>query len=162
MSITKKMILPVMAAAVVGVSAIGLGTAAAQSNADTLVEKIASRFNLNQDEVQAVFDEAREEKQAEHQAELSDKLQAKVDDGTITAEQKTLLEEKLAELREERQANRDSELTKEERREQGQQNREAFEAWAEENNIPLDELDLHGPHGHGHGKHRGGDDQVED
>ena len=162
MSITKKMIVPVLAAAVVGVSAIGLGTVAAQSSGDTLVEKIASRFNLSQEEVQAVFDETRQEKQAEHQAKLGEKLQAKVDDGTITAEQKTLLEEKLAQQREEHQANRDSELTKEERHEQRQQNREAFEAWAEENNIPLDELDLHGPHGHGHGKHRGGDDQVED
>ncbi len=156
MKITKKMILPVLALTVVGASVLGTSaTVSADSNVDSLVEKIASRFNLNQDEVQAVFDEARDEKHAEHQAELSENLQAKVDDGTITAEQMTLIEQKLEEKRAQREANRDQDLTREERRVQHEQEREEFKTWAEENNIPLEELDLRqhkgpgGPHRHG-------------
>ena len=156
MKVTKKMILPAMALTVVGASVLGSSAAvSAQSTGDSLVEKITSRFSLNQDEVQAVFDEVHDEKRAEHQAELSENLQAKVDDGTITAEQKTLIEQKLEEKQAEREANRDQDLTREERREQHEQEREEFKTWAENNNIPLEQLEL-GP-GKGHrGLHRQG------
>lgn len=158
MNITKKMILPALALTVVGASVLGMSaTVSADSNGDSLVEKIASRFNLNQDEVQAVFDEVHDEREAEHKAEMNEKLQAKVDDGTITAEQKTLLEQKLEEQHQKHEENRDQDLTREERKQQHEQEREEFKAWAEENNIPFDELDLRpdkgGPGGH---RHRGG------
>lgn len=140
-----------------GASIIGVNAVSAETPGDTLVEKIATRFNLNQDEVQAVFDEQRAEREAERATQLSERLQAKVDDGTITAEQKTTLEAKLAEMRDQHEASRDSDLTREELRDQHQEARDELQSWAAENNIPLDELlplqggGHGGPGGIGHG-----------
>ncbi len=92
---------------VIAGSLIGANAASAQtSNGSSLVDKIVAKFNLNKDEVQAVFDEERTEQQAERTAEMSDKLQDKVDSGDITAEQKTLIEQKMAEQQTAREAER--------------------------------------------------------
>lgn len=117
-------------AGIAGTTTLAATAVNAQSNGDTLVEKIASKFNLNKSDVQAVFDEAHDEHEAEKQAEFSDDLQDKVDSGDITAEQKTLIENKFKEL----QGQRDS-------------NRQALEDWAEQNNI--DAKYLHMGHGRG-------------
>lgn len=109
------------AAVVTGIGAAGALTATvanAQSTGDTLVERIASRFNLNSDEVQEVFDQAQDERQAEQLTDFSEDLQDKVDDGDITAEQKTLIENKAKELQDQREAERDE-----------------LETWAEQNGI---------------------------
>lgn len=91
------------AAVVAGISGgvlIGANSVSAQTSGESLVERIATTFNLDSSEVQVVFDEAREEKQAERQANATEKLQEKVDDGTITEDQKTIIEEARAALRE--------------------------------------------------------------
>lgn len=117
-------------AGIAGTTTLAATAVNAQSNGDSLVEKIASKFNLNKSDVQAVFDESHDEHEAEKQAEFSDDLQDKVDSGDITAEQKTLIENKFKEL----QVQRDS-------------NRQALEDWAEQNNI--DAKYLHMGHGRG-------------
>jgi hypothetical protein len=117
-------------AGIAGTTTLAATAVNAQSNGDSLVEKIASKFNLNKSDVQAVFDEAHDEHEAEKQAEFSDDLQDKVDSGDITAEQKTLIENKFKEL----QVQRDS-------------NRQALEDWAEQNNIDAKYLYM----GHGRG-----------
>lgn len=86
----------------------------------TLVDRIATKFNLNKDEVQAVFNEDRAAKEAERINLISEELQAAVDDGDITADQKALIETKLKEL----QATRASERT-------------ALQEWADANSIDL-------------------------
>ncbi|MDQ5885383.1 MAG: hypothetical protein QG645_547 [Patescibacteria group bacterium] len=89
------------------------------NNSDgSLVDKVASKFNLNKQEVQSVFDEDRQAHQAEQKAERSTELQSKVDDGTITAEQKTAIEKKM----EETHASRE-------------QSKASLEEWAKQNNI---------------------------
>lgn len=117
-------------ATTLGVSSIAsLGIASAHGGSEgSMAEKIATKFNINQDEVQAVFDETREEHQAERQAKMSERLQGAVDDGSLTTEQKTLIENKLTELRATMEAEH-----------------EALDAWAEQNSI--DAKYLMGGHG---------------
>lgn len=118
----KKPLLIAGAIATIGmVGASTLSVAAAQSAShDSLVDKLASRFNLNKDEVRSVFEEAKQDRQAERQAEVSQELQGFVESGDITAEQKTLIEAKLDEVRSSFETERAS-----------------LEAWAEEQGIDL-------------------------
>ncbi len=116
---------------VIAGSLIGANAASAQtSSGSSLVDKIVAKFNLNKDEVQAVFDEERTKQQAERAAEMSDRLQEKVDSGDITAEQKTLIEQKLAE----QQTARETERTE-------------LEKWASDNGIDAKYL-MGGGRGH--------------
>jgi polyhydroxyalkanoate synthesis regulator phasin len=110
-------------ATTLGVGAYAMGGGGSGGSSE-LVTKIAQRFNLNQSDVQAVFDEY---KNAEREAEISERLQELVDEGKITAEQKTLIENKLKEV----QAARDQE-------------RRDLEAWAKEKNIDLKYVMGHG------------------
>jgi competence protein ComGC len=141
----------VAAAALASVGSAGvIGTQAVlaetnNSNSDpmsSLVDKLASKFNLNKSEVQKVFDEQRSAHEAERDAKVSERLQKLVDDGTITAEQKTKIEAKIKELKEEREANRDSmkDLSDEERKTKMDEKRTELENWAKENGVDLTKL----------------------
>lgn len=90
------------------VTGIGMASAATNSSGGNLVDKIAQTFNLNKDDVQKVFDEDKVARQAERTAEMSERLQDAVDDGKITAAQKTLIESKMKEQQAARQAEADS------------------------------------------------------
>jgi hypothetical protein len=92
-------------ASLTGVHAV---SAATDANGDSLISKIAQKFNLNESDVQAVFDQNKAERDAEIQTEMADQLQQAVDDGDITAEQKTLIENKLKELQSARQTEHDT------------------------------------------------------
>ncbi len=131
MKVNKKLFVAGVVTAVSAGSFLGVNAASAATSNDgsSIVDKLVSKFNLNRDEVQAVFDEQHDEMEAERAQEMSDRLQEKVDSGDITAEQKTLIENKLAEQKTAREAER-SEL----------------EAWATENNI--DAKYLMGGRGH--------------
>ena len=109
-----------VSAATVGVAAVLLGAnfTLADSSGTTLADRIATKFNLNKSDVQAVFDTYKSEKTAERQADKSARLQALVDKGTITADQKAKIEAKQAELK----TARESERT-------------ALEKWATDNGI---------------------------
>ncbi|MDQ5972095.1 MAG: hypothetical protein QG553_254 [Patescibacteria group bacterium] len=149
------------------VSAVGLGSLASASavsaatspNNDTIVDKLASKFNLNKEEVKQVFEDERKAHMAEREARVADKLQALVDNKTITAEQKTAIEAKLTELKSKHQANRDAmkDMTPEERKAKFDAERSALEAWAKDQGLDLSKLKgiFMSERGHGreHGKH---------
>jgi hypothetical protein len=144
-------------ATVGGVTLAGVSVAhadTANTARNSLVDKIAAKFNLNRDEVQQVFDENKEEHHQQMRENVSERLQAKVDDGTITAEQKTALEAKLVELDTKRQALKDQNLTREQKREQMKTLRDEFEAWAKEQGISLRDVMPMMGHG-GRGGHHG-------
>ncbi|MCA9308935.1 hypothetical protein KC973_01015 [Candidatus Saccharibacteria bacterium] len=65
-----------------------------------------------------------------------------VDDGTITSDQKAAIEAKLAELKEERESNRDEmkDLTPEERKAKHEEHRTELESWASEQGLDLSDL----------------------
>lgn len=147
--------------AAVGVSGIA-GVSAVSAESDTasndpmvsLVDKLVSKFNLNKDEVQSVFDESRAEMEAQREQRQAERLQELVEVGTITAEQKTAIEAKITELKEQREANKDSmqDLSNDERKAKMEEERASLESWAEEQGIDLSKLRgilMGGPGGHG-------------
>ncbi len=119
-----------VSAATISVAAVLLGAnfTLADSNGTTLADRIATKFNLNKSEVEAVFDTYKSEKMAERQADEAARLQSLVDKGTITADQKATIEAKQAEL----QTTRESERT-------------ALEKWATDNGIDVKYLMGGGP-----------------
>jgi len=119
-------------------SIVGIGAASAQSNSgNNIVDKIAAKFSLNRDEVQSVFDEQHDEKKAKHEQRQATRLQELVDNGAMTADQKTALEAKRTEMESKRDALKDQNLTREEIRTQMESTRIEFEAWAKDQGIDL-------------------------
>jgi polyhydroxyalkanoate synthesis regulator phasin len=116
--LTKKSLLITGAVTTIGVAgAAGMNTAFAyhNTNNDDLVTKLAQKFNLSEEEVRAVFDDYKSDKQ---EAKVSAYLQKLVDKGKITAEQKTVIETKLVDVRANVEAEQD-----------------ALDAWAEAQGI---------------------------
>lgn len=160
-NINKKIIFPVVALAVLGVGLLGINSASANDASNpqtTLVQKIADKFGLNKDEVQKVFNEARDEHQTQMQAKFEEKLTQLVKDGKITDAQKTLILNKHKEIEQNREQNRTAwqNLTPDERKAQMGTKRTEMENWAKENGISMEYLlggdkfmiKIGGPYGH--------------
>ena len=135
---------------------VGMGLAhAATSMAtgqQTLVDKIAKKFNLKTEDVQKVFDEERTAHQAEEAQQIKTKLDQAVKDGKITQAQEDKLIAKQKELQATRQANRDTmkNKTDAERKTAMEAERTAFKQWLTDNGISEEygRLIQHGGHGH--------------
>jgi hypothetical protein len=152
----------VVAAAVATIGGVGVVSATAaqaaahsSGSSDSLAQQIADRFGLNKDEVQQIVDENRTAHKAEREAKAAERLQQLVDDGTITAEQQVLIEAKMKELKEARDAKKEAfrELSHDERKARMDGQKAELEKWAEENGLDLSKLKGvlsggHGPHGH--------------
>jgi 23S rRNA pseudoU1915 N3-methylase RlmH len=137
LKINKQLVVAGALAAVSLAGITGLGVASAETNgSSSLIDKLATKFNLKKEDVQAVFDEEKSARQAERQEEFSERLQDKVDSGDITAEQKSLIENKIKELQTVREAERTE-----------------LEKWATDNKIDVKYL---------MGGHHGGDDRLQD
>lgn len=145
-----------IAVGVTGAVLLGVNTVGAQSNGNSLVEKIASRFSLDESEVQAVFDEHKEERHVQRQEKMSEHLQELVDNGTITTEQKALIEteqQKLQDAMDELRPDDRSAISEDEREalhDEIYALRESFESTLEDNGIDLNTIRPE------HGRHKGG------
>jgi len=147
----QKVALGVAIAAFSTMTFLGAGMASANASGDTMAARIATKFNLNQSDVQKVVDEVHIENQTARAAERSTDLQAKVDAGTITTAQKTLIENKIKEIEAQREADRTSNLTREEIQTKMQASRVALEKWATDNGIDVRLVMMGGMGGHGEG-----------
>ena len=127
--------LPVFAAGGVLVSA---ATDSARPES-SLVQKIATKFNLKTEDVQAVFDEVKTERKAEMDQRINDRLSEAVANGELSQEQADKITAKRAELSATREANREAwtTMSSEERRTLLQEQRDSLKAWAEENGIEM-------------------------
>ncbi len=125
----------------------------------SLVEKLATTFKLDKTNVQEVFDAQRTEMNAQREQEQKERLQKLVDNKTITVAQKTAIEAKLAEMKKEREANKDSfkDLSETERKTRMDAKRTELETWAKAQGLDLAKLQgvFRGPGGHGGGGPRG-------
>lgn len=123
----------------------------------TLMQKLVSRFNLNQSEVEAVFQEVRTERQTEMQAAFEARLTQAVETGRLTEEQKQLVLAKHQEMQEKHQAEQDewASLTQEGREAKREQRQAELKTWAEENGIDLSwlmpQMGMRGGHERGMG-----------
>lgn len=74
---------------------------------DTIVSRISEKFNLNEADVEAVFDSVREERQDEMKNRREESLTKAVTDGVITENQKNAIISKMDENLGERGENHD-------------------------------------------------------
>jgi hypothetical protein len=87
----KALILSIMALALVIGTAGWANNTKAQTTTignKTIVDKLADKFKLNQNDIQSVFDEERQEKQKTRQVQMNAKLDQAVKDGVLTEDQK--------------------------------------------------------------------------
>jgi len=145
--------------ATAGVMGVGIANAAADTSTTTtnpmssLVDAIASKFNLNKTEVQAVFDAQRTQMEANREATVKKEVAQLVTDGKITQAQADKINAKRAELQKEREANKDtvSTKTREEMKTEMDAKRTELEQWAKDNGISTDYLRYVFGGGRGHG-----------
>ena len=137
----KTFILPVVAAALIGVTVIGVNQVSAQDNSQdrtTLVEQISSAFGLNQEEVQTIVDQHRQERRAHMQEQFQQQLEQKVQDGTISQEQQQLILQKHEEMKTKMEQIRN--MDPEQRHQAMQEHHQEMVQWAQDNGIGLGEI----------------------
>lgn len=152
----KKMIAAAVASLGIA-TVVGVGVAGAQtSSGQTLADKIATKFNLDKNQVQQVIDQDHADHRAQMDQRFEDRLNQAVTDKKITSEQKDKILAKHKELEAQRQADRDAlkDKTPAERKAAFDQKKAELEQWAKDNNVPLEYL-MPGRGGHGMGMHRG-------
>lgn len=135
----KSILLPTLAAVFIGGAILSTSHVLAQgsNNQATLVERLATAFGKNQDDVQAVFDQFHTDRQAERTAQYEAKLTEAVQNGSLTDAQKQLILAKHAELQAQRATEFETmrNLSSDERRALMQQRHDEMEAWASSNGI---------------------------
>lgn len=125
------------------------------STGTSIVDKIASKFNLNKADVQKVFDEDRATHQAEREQQEATKLADLVKAGTLTQAQADKITAKRAEMKADMEKNKDSfkTMTEAERKAAMDAKKTALDQWAKDNGIDAKYLMLggRGQGGPGHG-----------
>ena len=119
----------------VGVLSTSLISAQDATVYPTIIERLASKFNLNKDDVQQVFEEVRDEHKAEMYANWAERLDDLIAEGKLTAEQKQAILDKHDEMEAKIEELKNQDLTMEERREKMRALHEEFKKWAEENGL---------------------------
>lgn len=164
MKYSRKLVAAAVIAGGLGIGAVGVGTTfAAQATHNGgmsgLVEAIATKFNLNASDVQAVFDEQRTQMEADMAAHAKEELTQAVTDGKLTQAQADAIAAKREELRATK-PDFSSTMTDEERRAAMEAQKDSLTQWAKDNNIPMEYLRPAGMNGMhpgpgGKGMHRG-------
>lgn len=142
-NIKSKITLSLLVLILTGLGVFGITRVSAQdsSNYPSIIQKLAQKFGLKEEDVQAVFNQDKEERHTQMQARFEEQLAQAVTDGKITETQKQLILEKHKEL----EANRQpwigmKDKTHEERRAARDAERQELESWAKQNGIDLDYL----------------------
>lgn len=156
----KKIIIPSLVLGAIACTGL-YGVSSVSASADgtgrnTIVQKIAEKFNLNTDEVQTVFKENRESHQVQMQEKQEERLAQAVSEGKLSGDQNQLILDKMAELKTKREANQEDSqnLTQEERQAKRKAHQEEMTSWLTENGI--DQQYLGGHQGKIRGGQRGG------
>lgn len=135
MKVSKKMVVPVVAVALVGTTIFGVTQVSAQtSSTPNLVQMIAQKFGLDQSQVQAVFDQYKSEKQADMQQKFQTKITKRLDQavkqGKITSVQERAIMAEIAKLKSEYNLASFKNLTPAERKQLLQKEKAEVDAWA--------------------------------
>lgn len=143
----KKALIASIATAGVAASVLVGGVTFAQTATQTtnpsanLAQAIASKFNLNKDDVAKVIEE-------QHQSHMNDRLTQAVKDGKLTEDQKNKIVAKHAEMKPKFEAAR-AETDDAKRKAAMDALHKEMQQWAKENNIPKG-FGMMGPGGRGH------------
>lgn len=147
---TKLLIASAAGALALGTSTVGHAFAASSTSnpASDLVSMIATKFNLKQVDVQAVFDQHHTEMETERAQKEADRLTQAVTNGKITADQKTKIETEQAAIKSKMDEIKDM-TDQTARRTAMEQLRTDTKKWADDNGIDLKWLRPLGGRGHG-------------
>jgi len=110
-----------------------------QGKYPSIVQKLVQRFGLAESDVQAVFDEAKKEREDQMKTKFEDRLTQAVKDGKLTDTQKQAILTKMQEMQTNRQTNAANwqNMTPEQRKTTFQAQRQELESWAKQNGIDL-------------------------
>ena len=167
MQVVKKSLLVGAGVATIGLAGLsGAGIASAASNTsttgnDSLVDKIANTFHLDKSQVQAVFDQNREEHRANMDAKRANALKQAVTDGKITQAQADHITAVWREIDDLRGTTKPSDLSGT-TRDQIKQKMDDLRDWLKQQHIDLRKMGMMGAgrgHGFGHGMDHDADDQ---
>lgn len=146
----------VTAAGLTGLAGMAVANAATNSTSSdpmsSLVQAIATKFNLKSSDVQAVIDEQKTKMDADREADVKAQVTQLVKDGKLTQAQADKINAKRAELEKEREANRtsDQSLTDAQRKTKMDERKTALDTWLKENGIDTQYAYLFmGGRGHG-------------
>jgi hypothetical protein len=134
-----------------GVGTLGLASAAASStdSQTSLVDQIATRFHLNKSDVQSVFDQDRQQHEADREAKQKQALADAVTNGKLTQDQADHITQVLNEVKSLRGTTAPKDLS-DDTRSQIKADLDGLRTWAKQNNIDLKYI-MPGPGGRGHG-----------
>ncbi|MEA1926279.1 MAG: hypothetical protein U9M90_03510 [Patescibacteria group bacterium] len=129
MHINKKIIITALVLGAISLAGVLSASAVWANNVkhESTIQRLADRFNLNKDEVKDVFEQQRTERREIRKERRIKRLDDAVKNGQITEEQKTLILEKMEELRKETA----------EKRGEFREHREEMEKWARDNGIDI-------------------------
>lgn len=145
--ISKKILLPVIAAAFAGVTVLGVPNVNAQTTSApfaNMVDAISQKFGLDRTKVQAVVEEVHKKNQVERTAMMKQKMETKltqdVKDGKITEAQKQAIIKKLAEVHASVVPGSMKDKTPEQRKQEMEAKRSEMSNWAKSQGIDPDYL----------------------
>jgi len=126
-----------MKSLLIAVAALALGTtlgvvgirsisAEEATNYPPIIQNLAEKFNANSEDVKGVFEQTREQQQAEMKQQFEENLDQAVADGKITQEQKETFQAKHSAI--------------EKKMEEVRALRQEMRTWAEENDIDFQSL----------------------
>lgn len=123
------------------------------SGFNDLVNAIAQKFNLNQSDVQKVFDDQRAKENTQRDQLQTDRINQAVSDGKLTQDQANKILAKKAELKSQMPALMASLEGKTQAEKQAlmKEHKDALTKWANDNNIPLQYLHFLGGEKEGRG-----------
>jgi UDP-N-acetyl-D-mannosaminuronate dehydrogenase len=128
MNVSKSLIIPVVAIGIIGAS--GATVVAASTSQPTLAQDIATKFHLDQSQVQSVIDQHKATNQQNRETQYEDRLTQAVKDGKLTDTQKQAVlaehNKLVAEIKAAGQGNRKQTM---------QSVRQEAKDWAAQNNI---------------------------
>lgn len=151
MNVTKPLLIAATVATigVIGVGATTFAHAEETNNSggSSLVDKLAAKFNLNKDEVKAVFDAEHKVRQAEHAQDAKERLDNAVKDGALTQEQADHIQAVFDEIKALHGDTNPRELS-DDIRDQIRDKMDELRSWAEENDIDMRQIGFMHHQGH--------------
>ena len=134
----RKVFFPVLALAIIGAGLMSTNIVSAQTGtgANSLITAIAQKFNLNENDVKAVFEDQRSKRAANLTQKIEDRVTQAVKDGKITEAQKTAILAKLEEMKNNHpDPSTFKNLTPDQKKTQMAQKKAEMDAWLNQNGI---------------------------